>query len=201
MNWTIFLPLLFFGLLPEAWSAAPGRSKLRASTGLYFYRPSFRSFDVQSSLRDRVRAVPAISVEGGLDTDSAAELSIWYLQKDYLLQSAASYRWQSAPRVFVSVGYRYWLFSRVSLFMGLASHYLAGAAQDLLLSGSESQALSGKSSKAADYAADMSLAFCLYQGKQGDFLIDYRTAISLFPSRGEQSDHSAVFIKYRWAVK
>lgn len=181
----------------NAFALAPKPGQFRYSLGPYFYRSIIDS--TQYKLVDTVKTGFALNVEAGFPNETALEVQFLYLEKRYFNDSDLAYIYSASPRVYISLGYRKWLFDQASLALGLASHYLAGA-EKVISSDGDTTGIELSSAKESSYSGDLSLQIELYSSDLFSIVFDYRYSYLLFHKEGEESDHSAAMLMYRGVV-
>lgn len=189
-----FLILL---LANTSYASAPEPGQFRYAFGPYFYRSIIDS--TQFKEVDSVKTGMALNVEGGMPNDSSIELQFLYFEKRYFNDSDLGYMYSASPRVYITLGYRKWLFDQASVALGLASHYLVGA-EKVISSGGDSSGLELSSAKESSYSGDFSLQLEIFSTKKSAFVFDYRYSYLLFHKEGEESNHSAVMLLFRGVV-
>lgn len=186
-----FLKLLFFSSLCKA-EQNPG---MRLSAGPYFYKTMYESSyqDVMDSFHTGFAIVgEAASAESG-----SIEASIILMKKNYYRESSTGYVIESLPRVYLSLGYRYWFFSRLSMALSLGSNYSLGSYKREKTFGTGVDDLETSARDTTDYLLDVSLQVVLWKSKKDNVVLDTRYAKNFTTRADENANHIATMILYR----
>lgn len=176
---------------------APKPGQFRYALGPYFYRSI-----IDSQLFDEVDSVKtgfALNVEGGMPEEASIEVQFLYLEKRYFNDTDYGYLYTASPRVYISLGYRKWMFDQASIALSFASHYLTGA-ERLISSGGDTSGIEVSSAKESSYSGDISLQIEFFESDLFSIVFDYRYSHLLLPKAGEDSNHSAAMLMYRGVV-
>lgn len=154
---------------------------------------------------------PGMMVQGAVTDYSALEVSLYPIEKIvYRRVSDSEYTHERLQSLFISSGYRYWLYEWLSVGSGIWSSYSMGDSETLgVLSEQKFSVFSNIKTSAEDQSLtglDFSIAVIgpsLKLGQNWDFSpsLRYRYAMAITLKKDEKADHHTASIGLRFWVK
>lgn len=194
---SINLSLLLHTIAAHAYR--PEAGKVMASLGPYIYKTDLQGYGFPKN--SRWKPGFALIAEGNLDSTSALEIGLFYLNKQYFRRVSDQIAIEETDRIYITTGYRYWWSPGLSTGLNFFSSYSMGDPRPVHLSGDFSTAPQTSARDTTEYGVDLSVRFELDSFEKFGFFVDCRYSWSLTPKEGEESNHMALFLAYRQEVE
>jgi hypothetical protein len=174
---------------------ADQRPGMRLSIGPYFFKTMYES--KYQDVMDSFHTGLAIVGEAATPESGSIEASIVLMKKNYYREASDGYVVESLPRIYLTLGYRYWFFSRLSMAIALGSNYSLGSYTREISFGTGVDGLETSARDTTDYLIDTSLQFIAWKAKTESVIIDVRYAKNFTTRADENANHIASMLLYR----
>ncbi|NJL26137.1 MAG: hypothetical protein HC902_13880 [Calothrix sp. SM1_5_4] len=142
----------------------------------------------------------AFLAEADLDRHGGLEIAAFFVPQIFSVEQGGRVITQSAKRVHITTGYRFWFDPRYSISLGFFSSYAMGDPQDV-----QNEFASSPPNTSArdmtDYGFDLSMQVEPYQNGRYSLILDGRYSYSVTPKAGEDMNQFTLFAGIKYFVQ
>lgn len=192
--------LFIFLFSIKSWGHQPLKGKITAALGVYIYETVLNQSEASHLFSQNQKSL-SLMVEGDLHEYGGVEASMTYMKKQYFRGVGNQWISEQVKRMYMTLGYRFWMFPWLSV---AAAQYSTFSMGDARIESSDFIPQDQYATSARDpmeYGLDLSVQVEPWSKGIHSVIIDYRYSTALSEREGEESDHRALFIAYKKEVR
>lgn len=142
-------------------------------------------------------------LEGDIDKNGGAEISISYLQKVYATRKYGVVNMEKMKRIHITMGYRHWFNSKFSAGLAFFSAYSVGQGSVIHTDYPEGLRPDSSAKDITEYGFDFSLQHEPWSWSNGKYavILDARYSMALTSKAKEDGNHFGLLAAFKYEVQ
>lgn len=197
LKWVFFI--FFYGFTELAPAYTPKEGNVTANLGPFIYRTNFRGSD--SGIQSPILTGTALLINGDINEKGALEIGMFYMDKYFFREKDSKYIAEDTNLIHITMGYRRFLTSFLSLSLSLFSSYSLGDPHIYRSEFPPDQDVDTSARDITEYGFDLAAQCEVWEQDRYAVVADVRYAYSVTNKLNERGDHYGAFISLRYIVQ
>jgi len=194
-----FIFILIFLCYNCAFGYEPKEGNINAGIGFFLSQTN-----IQKSSYSQMNPIFggfSLIVEGDVNSSGSLEIDLSYFQKMFYRESNSKSLAEKTEIVSTNMGYRYWIFPKFSMGLGLSSLYSVGEKDILYSQFAVENTIDTSASNIVKYGLELSLQYEMWSNEKYSTFFDARYNYSLSNKDKESGDHFLYMIELKTPIQ
>lgn len=197
LKWII--SIFFYGFVQFSWGYTPKEGNVTANLGPFIYKTNFKGSN--TGIQSQVLTGTGLLVNGDINEKGALEIGLFHMDKYFFREKDGLYMAENTDLIHITMGYRRFLGSLVSVSLALYSSYSLGDPHIAHNEFAPNGDIDTSARDVTEYGFDMAVQYELWSQDRLGIVADLRYALSVTNKANERSDHFGTFISLRYFVQ
>lgn len=198
-NFKCVIFIIIILLFEPVFAYSPKQGNVSAMIGPFLHQTYFPKSDL--FIDAPVMGSFGIVAEGDVNDHGGVEIGLFYLNKYYFREQSGQFISEKAKTMYITMGYRYWLLSRLSGALAFYSSYSMGDPTPVASQFSSGTAPTTSAKDITEYGFDLSLQWEWALYEKFSAVVDGRYSVSITSKPKENSDHYGVLLGIKYLIQ